>query len=226
VADSGARREQDDRRRADEWRAPKREAVASGANLLAGFEAATLDGDANVVYALDSQLRLAYVNPAWHRFARENGAASCISQHYRAGTPVLDAIAGPLRDFYAEAWRRALEGGAVWQHDYECSSADRYRVFHQTVYPLRGRGGLVVVNSLVVDNPMALEERAAAWPVLPVYRNADGLITQCSHCRRVQRADDSPRWDWVPAWVSDPLPETSHGLCPFCYDYYYRYCRR
>jgi hypothetical protein len=193
---------------------------------LQNFDPITLNDDGNVVYGLNAELRLAYFNPAWHRFARENGGEALVEERYQPGTPVLDAIAGPLRDFYAEAYTRVLETGEVWQHDYECSSPEVYRVFHQTVYPLRHRQGLVVVNSLAVSSPMALERRTATDPGQYSYHDARGLITQCSHCRRVQRADGVPHWDWVPTWVSDMPRETSHGLCPLCYDFYYRYRRR
>jgi hypothetical protein len=193
---------------------------------LQNFDPLTLDDEGNVVYGLTADLRLAYFNPAWRRFARDNGGVALGDDRYGPGTPVLEAISGPLRDFYARAYARVLETGEVWHHEYECSSPDTYRVFHQTVYPLRQRRGLVVVNSLAVSRPHEREAHAVAPAGEYAYRNAEGLITQCSHCRRVQRTDERPHWDWVPEWVSDMPPETSHGLCPLCFDYYYRFRTR
>jgi hypothetical protein len=196
----------------------------AGFDLSGSFDQATLDADGAVVYAMDAQLRLSYFNPAWRRFAADNGGTRLLLR-YGPGTPVLDAIAGPLRAFYARAFAGVLETGRAWHHDYECSSAEVYRVFHQTVYPLAGGRGLVVVNSLRVDSPMALEGRRSAAPEDRAYRDDDGLITQCSHCRRVQRPRSRDLWDWVPAWVADMPGDVSHGLCPFCYDFYYKYSR-
>jgi hypothetical protein len=42
----------------------------------------------------------------------------------------------PLRSFYLTAYRQALATGKVWHHDYECSSPESFRLFHQAFYPL------------------------------------------------------------------------------------------
>ncbi|MDQ3034620.1 MAG: hypothetical protein M3Y87_19580 [Myxococcota bacterium] len=55
-----------------------------------------------------------------------------------------------------------------------------------------------------------------------LYRDPNGMLVQCSHCRRVRRGDPSvTAWDWVPEYVARPQPRTSHGLCAVCLDFYY-----
>lgn len=190
-------------------------------DLFREFDLAALDAADDVVYGLDERLRLVYRNPAWFRFASENGGEPALAARFGTGTCVLDAIGGPLRDFYRDAYARALATGQVWAHDYECSSAETRRVYRQTVYPLRSRDGLLVVNSLTVSEPMKAARKGRRLPLQSRYRDGNGLITQCSHCRRVQLRDNPNRWDWVPAWVKEMPEETSHGLCPACYGHYY-----
>ena len=201
-------------------RSGSQEATAPGGSPAQEFRFDTLGDDDNVVYCLSADWRLTYMNPSWFRFARDNGGESVI-ERFGIGTLVLDAITGPLRDFYAQAYARALAGMKVWEHDYECSSITTYRVFHQTAYPLRDGSGLVVVNSPAVTGAMPAQPAEARSPLMWDYCDASGLITQCSHCRRVQRADASGRWEWVAAWVKRIPENTSHGLCSFCFEYYY-----
>jgi hypothetical protein len=68
-------------------------------------------------------------------------------------------------------------------------------------------------------------ESAIAGPGAPAlearYLTGEGLIQQCSNCRRV-RAVEGEVWDWVPAWVERPDPRISHGLCDVCVGFYWR----
>lgn len=194
------------------------------AGALADFDPATLAQADDVAYVVSADLRLTYLNPAWFRFAHDNGGDSVL-ERFGVGACVIDGISGPLRDFYADAYARILAGASLWAHDYECSNPDVYRVFHQTAYPLRDGSGLVVTNSLAVLGPMPAEHRLAMPATPSAYCDANGFITQCSHCRRAQRADGSARWDWVPAWVERMPRNISHSLCGFCYDYYYIHAR-
>ena len=190
-------------------------------SLLEGFALETLEAHPHPTYALSPELSLIYLNPAWFRFAEENAGEPAISTRFGIGTPVGAAIAAPLREFYSGAYQRALQTGEVWDHDYECSSADVYRRYHQTVYPLHDRGGLLVVNSLVQERPHNTETHAPSPPHEERYVGPQGLIIQCCHCRRVQRAAEPEIWDWVPAWVKRMPLRTTGGLCPLCYEYYW-----
>jgi hypothetical protein len=126
-----------------------------------------------------------------------------------------------LREFYSSAYQLALHTGEVWHHDYEYSSADVYRRYHQTVYPFHNRGGLLVVNSMVREQPHSRATRAPWSPDEDRYTGPGRLITQCCHCRRVQRAAGPELWDSVPAWVRRMPLDSSGGLCPVCYEYYW-----
>ncbi len=187
---------------------------------LAGYRQENLDSHPGAVYALDAQLRLVFVNEGWRRFAAENGGEPAIGERWPLGRSILDALPGRLLAFYRDAYLRCLERGEPWEHDYECSSADRHRLFHQTVRPLSGGDGLLVVNALRVEEPHAAPGAEPAADGIP-YADRHGIVHQCCHCRRIRAHDDPDRWDWVPRWVAAPPARTSHGLCKVCLDHYY-----
>jgi hypothetical protein len=57
--------------------------------------------------------------------------------------------------------------------DYECSSAQVFRIYRMQVYPLRPGCGFVVINSLRVVHP---HTRAVCEPDDVIYRCKRGLI--------------------------------------------------
>lgn len=204
---------------------PLKERICPGFDkLLRVFSLEELENHHDPVYGLWPDLRLAYLNPAWFRFAAENTGEPAISTYWNLGASVMEAIAEDLRPFYQNLFEQCLqpkEGLRPLQHEYECSSGSLYRRFQLSVYPLRNHQGLLIVNALVVErlhDPTEREPRAADKSS---YADQHGLIHQCCHCRRVQNQKIKNRWDWVPQWVDHVPRETSHTLCPLCLDYYY-----
>ena len=182
---------------------------------LAPFDLDALREEPSTVYALSPDLRIEYVNNAWNRFALANGAQWHAGE-WGIGCSVMNAVPAILRPFHQRPFERALAERGVLEHDYECSSATRARRFRMRLLP-REAGGLLVVHSL----RHSADQPEGASPLLdPAYRRL-GMLSQCAHCRRVQRANEPGTWDWVPAYVERPQPMTSHGLCRPCLDYYY-----
>ncbi len=192
-------------------------------SLLEGFDLDTLERDPHSIFALSPGLLLIYLNPAWFVFADENHGNPDITERFTIGTPVLSAISAALRPFYGSAYRRTLRTGVVWHHDYECSTAARFRSFHQTAYPLHNRQGILVINSLTEERPQDATARPAHKPDMKTYMGKSGMITQCANCRRIQRISPETIWDWVPEWVSHMPMNTTGGLCPICYDFYWKH---
>ena len=75
--------------------------------------------------------------------------------------------------------------------------------------------------TLRIERPHAASE-AEAPPDTTTYFDANGILHQCSHCRRVQNLVAEGAWDWVPEWVEEIPRNTSHTICPPCFEYYYR----
>lgn len=191
-----------------------------------GFDPSSFEASANVIYALSADLRLRYCNPAWFRFARENGGEPALSRRFPLGSAIVDALDASVREFYLGAWRYVLDTGEVWEHVYECSSDTVFRLYHQRVYPLRETAGLLVVHSLALEMDHDPESRPVLEPVELRYRAPTGLITQCVNCRRVRRLAVSDTWDWVPDWARRSPADTTGGICPLCYGYYWCKPRR
>ena len=185
-------------------------------SVLAPFALATIEAEPSTVYALTSDLRISYVNPAWTEFARSN-RAQWAGEEWGPGRPVLDAVPLVLRPFYDSLFARALDKREVVTHEYDCSSPDEERLFQMRVHPCDS-GGLLVVHSPLRVAP---RERPTTPGPDALYRSAEGRITLCSHCRRVRRVDEHSSWDWVPRLVEGPQSGTSHGLCRVCAEYYY-----
>ncbi len=193
------------------------------AALAPHFRLEELENHPASVFGLSPDYRIVYVNAAWRRFAHENGA----SQHdegWGIGTHYLQAMAKPLQPFYTGLLQRAIaepDSMHPIAHVYECSSATLFRQFRMQLYALREKRGFVVVNTLAIEAPHDPNRRAEHAPERARYTNANGLIVQCAHCRLVERATTLGTWDWVPRWVEQSPPETTHGICPVCLDYYY-----
>ncbi len=177
------------------------------------------EDDPAVIYAVSQGLRLLYCNAAWDRFALENGGPTVVRQH-QIGVDIRSVIPEPLRSFYLDAFARVRTTGEPWDHDYECSSPERFRLFHMRVTPFAWQSQrriLIVVNSLVAEGPHpgpGVDSNRAAL------HDEDGIVTMCCHCRRTRLPSGAREWIWVPSLVRDMPLNVSHGLCPPCFSTY------
>ncbi|MDR9435354.1 MAG: hypothetical protein RI563_00650, partial [Thiohalophilus sp.] len=77
--------------------------------LAQHFSIALLEQHPGTVYGLWPDLTLAYMNPAWFRFARYNQGEPVISTDWRRGRRITDALPEVLHPFYVELYLRGLE---------------------------------------------------------------------------------------------------------------------
>jgi hypothetical protein len=196
-----------------------KESASVGAPSLEGLPVDDLASDDSIIYVLDGDLRLVYCNPAWDKFADDNGG-DALRWDAPRGNRLLDAVAEPLRPFYEQGFRSVAETGQPWEHDFECSGPDLFRCYHMQVKRIDGPGGFLVVNSLRVEQRHE-PTRDPTQPDPSRYVSAEGFVTMCCHCRRTRRVGESQSWDWVPRFLKDPPAQISHGLCPACVAYHY-----
>ena len=190
---------------------------------LEGIDFETLEQSKYTIYGLSEDLELIYVNPGWVNFAKENGVSDSYMNDKLIGSSIINAIDGEkLKNFYAENYINVLKTKKPWKHEYECSSIQEYRQFHQHTYPLKNGKGLIVTNTLTVNLPMNSQNRKAYDALNKRYVANSDYVTQCSNCRCTQRANEIDVWDWVPKWVENIPKNFSHSICPICFDYYWK----
>ncbi len=176
----------------------------------------TIRNSPDTMCIIDPQFRLLAYNQAWVDFARSNDGADVLTT-YPLGSSILTAFADAVKPFYTSAYASALRTHAVFAHDYECSSPDRYRLFHQTAYPLTGGTGLLITHHLIEE--MGHKEQSSQFS--PRFLDSHGHIIQCCHCRKIQDPSEHLKWIWVPEILRTPPHPISHTLCPRCLDFYY-----
>ena len=178
----------------------------------------TLEHSKEVIFIVDSELRITYCNPAWDEFALANSGEDVVVSRVLA-TDLMRVIPEPLKDFYSQVFHRCHQCHLTYDFDYECSSAELYRLLHMNILPLKRSGGLAFVNSIRVEHIHGPERPASS--ASDIYFSAHRMITMCCHCRRTRRQDASDVWDWVPEFVQARNWKVSHGICPVCKSYFY-----
>ncbi len=186
--------------------------------LLTGFDVEELNCAENTIFGMLPDLTFAFFNEGWFRFSKANQGEPRISREWILGRSLMEAVPEILKEFFAEGFRKCLAAGKPWEHEYDCSSPETYRLMHQIVYPLGRSEGFLVVNSVCVERQIG-EAPYRGEP--DDYIDRHGIVHQCARCRRVENLGVGNRWDWIAAFVATPHRDVSHGLCPVCLDYYY-----
>ena len=189
---------------------------------LLGIDFQTIENSSHSIFGLSKKLELIYFNRAWLAFAKANNGEPDISRRFPLGTPLQEAISGELKNLYIQKYNEVLKTCKPWYHEYECSSSRIYRIFHQGVYPLKNGEGLIVVNSIKIEKKLRRRNGTVLSPKKEDYLQEFGLLTQCSNCRRTQRAHEPGIWDWIPSWVEKTPEGVSHSICPICFDFYWK----
>jgi hypothetical protein len=189
--------------------------------LLESLDIAGLERHPSSVYGMRPDMTLAYFNPAWLTFSAQNGGEPAISTQWGLGCNVIAAISAVLQPYYISAFNNCLQVLEPWKHQYECSSAEKYRLMYMIAYPLAKGRGILSVHSQIIEKPHDPQTRPARAADEAAYLDQNGYFHQCAHCRRMQHATMPEQWDWVPPWVESPPPKTSHTICPLCLNHYY-----
>lgn len=194
--------------------------------LLMSFDEINLETHTFSVYGLWKNFSLAYFNPAWFTFAKENNGEPIISSKWGLGRNVMESVPPDLKRFYADFFQSCLDdtGNPPFPRKflYECSSENQFRQFLMTVYPLGAKEGLLIVNALVLEKDHSALSLVGQQELIESdYVDETGIIHQCCHCRKIKHIHKENQWDWVPKWVKAIPSNISHDLCGFCLDYFY-----
>jgi hypothetical protein len=167
-------------------------------------------------FVLTENLDIKYCNQGWNNFAVLNGGSSQVLAAEVVSRNLLNYIPEDLKNFHAGLFALARKTCKPVTHDYECSSATMFRLYRMHIFPLDQ--GFAVINSLRLEHP---HDRTPLEPNDSLYQTEKGMIRMCSNCRRANRAGDPAAWEWVPDYVQRMRPNTTHGVCPACMEYYY-----
>lgn len=194
-------------------------------SVLQGFAPETLQSERSTVVGLWSDLTFAYFNEEWLLFAAENDGPDEEQSRAYLGQNLLDVIADDMkdtyRDFFRSAWYRPDTERHPVRMEYDCHSPQTYRRMSMTIFPAQALGGLLIVHSKVRDAPLKTEFDLHHPRDRHEYANANDLVDQCAHCRRVKHPAEEGRWDMVPALIEKNDLRISHTLCHFCRDMFW-----
>jgi len=168
--------------------------------------------DSDVVYRVDSDGRLTFVNDGWDAFAVENytpelrGAAAL-------GRPMTDFIAGPETRYVYDRLLARARAGVQMTLPFRCDSPSERRYMSMAV---------AAMSSDEVEFRSHLVEAQPRDSVGVLERDrprSESLLTLCSWCNRGLIGD---RWAEIEEVVAElrlfdaEVPRLTHGLCPDC----------
>lgn len=183
--------------------------------LARRFDWEALEADRASIVVLDGVGTIVWGNQAWFRFFEDNAEGGDPAS-VQVGAIYVDAIHGTLGEFYAGVFDGCRKTGRPFEQDYECSSATAQRFYRLRVLPV-GRFVIIAHHVRVI----APRPWTSGVPVdLSRYAGVEGILVQCSNCRRVRTVVE-PTWEWVPEVVARPPDRVSHGLCDLCEGYYF-----
>lgn len=174
-----------------------------------------LNGSPNTIYAIWSDLTIAYLNDAWFNFARSNQAGADFFERFGVGSSIDFAGENPANRRFIESIRASLADKKARVSYYECPSPQSYRLMQVTFLPISG-DVCIVSNADVVITSHVEAGRAPGYGPVAEYMNQDGMVAMCSSCRRVRDPDSAGAWVFVPAFVENPVDRVSHTLCESC----------
>jgi hypothetical protein len=169
---------------------------------------------------VDLEGTVLFLNDAWDRFARDS--AGGLVGEATVGALLVDGLQGDeprriVRALFEGVVQRGV-GGQPVAVTAECNGPDVARLVTTQVGPV-GSGddliGLTVQHRVVRERPVA-----EVYPVVDGgeldYHGRDGVLEQCSCCRRTRRPDDESEWDFVPGLVAAPPADALFTYCPLC----------
>lgn len=169
----------------------------------------------DIVYRIDAQDSIRFVNPAWDRFAQENADARMGSDAV-VGSSLWDHIHDHTsRELYRKILAKVRDRGD-FRFALRCDSPTLRRRLEMRIKA--AGGGSVEFRT----HELSVEPRAEQTMFDPTVDHAGNLVLVCSWCNRL---DVEGRWLEVEDAVQelglferDRMPHLSHGICPACFE--------
>jgi hypothetical protein len=187
-------------------------------DILEGYDLDMMDNHSGVIYAMDKEFILFYYNNAWNTFAKYNNGIIGLKTNLDLGANIMHTIPQELQSFFIYLYNRCRREHHALGFNYQCSSPEKFRSYYQIVYPLKSES-LLCVNSLRVEQDHEIKGNISHSPNITEYTH-NSTMEQCGHCRRTKNMLHPNQWDWVPYYISHPLPSIKHTLCDSCSGYF------
>lgn len=167
----------------------------------------------DLIYRINAQDEIVYVNEAWDLFALSNGAPHLIAEH---------VLQRPLWEFISDATTRELyqqaialtRQGRTLRFPFRCDSPQERRFMEMILSPYPG--DMVTFRSIT----LRIEPRPCV-PLLDMGgARTEGLVRMCSWCKRIA-VDDT--WVEIEEGITRlrlferaTMPQVTHGICEAC----------
>lgn len=183
-----------------------------------------MDTNTNVVYRIDSQDRIVFVNNAWQQFALANDAADYTDERV-LNRSIWDFITDdPTRLFYQEMVKRVRTNNSL-SFNFRCDSSEYRRFMKMKISSAEGNE--VQFESQILSserrNPQAILDRRV--------KRSDELVVICGWCKKINIGQAI--WKEIEHAVevlgifeSEIFPQLSHGMCGGCYTSFFEQFRK
>ena len=172
------------------------------------------DNPLSLVYRIDAEDRITYVNAAWCAFAQANQGEAVMPAHVLGSSLLASVDDQTVRELYAAMIKRARTGSPV-RFKYRCDAPDRRRTFEMNICQLPG-GEVEFVSTLLHE-----EVRPSVALLQAAVPRDSRLLRVCSWCQKVALPD----YSWVPVETAverlhlleaETFPRLTHGICEPC----------
>lgn len=174
-----------------------------------------MERNLEILYRINKQDRIVFVNDAWSQFAVENGSPELTSENV-LNRSLWDFISDRTTiSFYQKILRQVRKGHSM-EFNLQCDSGELRRYLVMTV-SLRENGDVQFESRLI-----RAEKRSPQKIFQSDVPRKDEVIIICSWCGKINIGKNN--WQEIEDAVkilglfeSDALPQVSHGMCSDCY---------
>ncbi len=168
----------------------------------------------DIVYHINEEDNITYVNDQWDVFARENSGES-VSSEKTLQHPIWDFISDPTTsEIYRQVIKRIRDGQCI-RFTFRCDSPGCRRLLEMNI--AQGKEGVVVFRTHTISEekrrPVVLLESGAA--------DGDALLRVCGWCKKVfvsgAWAEVEDAINKLKLFNASRIPSISHGICNGCY---------
>lgn len=173
--------------------------------------------DHQFTYQVDCNDAVVFLDTAWLRFARANGAPELDTTEL-IGKPLWAFIADPETiELYHMLMAKARHTAQPVGVNFRCDAPSCRRMMRLEIAPCED-GGLIFTSLLVEEQP-----RPYQLLLNPSVPHSGEFLSMCSWCKQVHV--DQIGWievedaiDTLGLFDQPVLPQISHGICERCYE--------